>query len=318
MAPHPRNPGIELDLEWVSTACVNLPAVIRRSAQHKTRRSVKKEWQAAWYLRAVTCIDLTTLAGDDTETNVKRLCFKAKNPLARELLEGLGVADRGITTGAVCVYPSRVAEAKKYLEGTGVPIASVAAGFPAGQTPLPQRLQEIECAVSFGATEIDIVITRPYVLGGRWRELYDEVKQMRAACGEAHLKTILATGELGDLTNVYKASLVCMMAGADVIKTSTGKEAVNATFPVAFTMIRALREYHERTGHYVGFKPAGGIRSAKDCLSWLALMKDELGDEWTKPDLFRIGASSLLLDLERQLFHHVTGRYAAAHNFAMS
>jgi deoxyribose-phosphate aldolase len=276
------------------------------------------EWQAAWLLRAVTCIDLTTLSGDDTETNVKRLCFKAKMPIRRDILKALGVEDKKITTGAICVYPSRIGDAAKHLQGTGIPIASVAAGFPAGQTPMQQRLEEIERAVASGASEIDIVITRPHVLGGKWHELYDEVKAMRKACGEAHLKTILATGELGTLTNVYKASLVCMMAGADVIKTSTGKEGVNATFPVAITMIRAIREYYQRTGFKVGFKPAGGIKSAKDFLSWLAIMKEELGDDWTKPDLFRIGASSLLLDIERQLYHCAFGRYAAGHQLAMS
>eukprot|EP00051_Salpingoeca_urceolata_P005112 m.70413 g.70413 ORF g.70413 m.70413 type:complete len:318 (-) comp14065_c0_seq1:3257-4210(-) len=316
--PHPRNPGVPLDVEWVEGSVVNLPSAVRRAATHKTRRSIKKEWQAAWLLRAVTCIDLTTLAGDDTETNVQRLCFKAKKPIRPDLVKALGVEDKKITTGAICVYPSRVAEARKALGDSGIPIASVAAGFPAGQTPLPLRLEEIRYAVAEGATEIDIVLTRPLVLGCKWAELYDEVKQMRTACGDAHLKTILATGECATLTNVYKASLVCMMAGADVIKTSTGKEAVNATFPVALTMVRAIREYHQKTGFKVGFKPAGGIRAAKDALSWLALMKEELGDEWTKPDLFRIGASSLLTDVERQLFHHVTGTYAAAHKFAMS
>ncbi|EGD73041.1 DERA protein [Salpingoeca rosetta] len=316
--PHERNPGIPLDLSWVTEGRVNLAATKRRADQHKVRRSVKMEWQAAWLLRAVTCIDLTTLSGDDTEANVKRLCFKAKRPIRRDILETLGVADKKITTGAVCVYPNRVNEAVKHLEGTNIPVASVAAGFPAGQTMLKHRLMEIEEAVAAGAHEIDIVITRPYVLQSKWQQLYDEVKAMRQACGEAHLKTILATGELGSLDNVYRASVICMMAGADVIKTSTGKEGVNATFPVALTMLRAIREYHQRTGFKVGFKPAGGIRSAKDAVSWLAIMKEELGDDWTKPDLFRIGASSLLTDIERQLFHCATGRYAAAHQLAMS
>jgi deoxyribose-phosphate aldolase len=316
--PHERNPGVPLDVSWVNETQINLPALLRRAATHPARRSIKMEWQAGWLLRAVTCIDLTTLSGDDTETNVKRLCFKAKNPIRRDILEKLGCENLKITTGAICVYPSRVAEAKKHLQGSNVPIASVAAGFPAGQTPMEQRLEEIKYAVAQGATEIDIVITRPHVLGGEWELLYDEVKAMREACGDAHLKTILATGELGTLTNVYRASLVCMMAGADVIKTSTGKEGVNATFPVAITMIRAIREYYERTGYKVGFKPAGGIRAAKDALAWLAIMKEELGDDWTKPDLFRLGASSLLTDIERQLFHNAFKRYAAAHQLAMS
>eukprot|EP00912_Choanoflagellata_sp_UC4_P000252 UC4_evm5s157 len=258
----------------------------------------------------LTCIDLTTLAGDDTGSNVERLAFKAANPIRPDILKALDVEDIGLECGAICVYPSRVKEAVAALKAAGasskIGIASVAAGFPAGQTSMEHRLQEIEQAVADGATEIDIVISRAHVLQGKWKELYEEIKLMRQACGEAHLKSILATGELGTLTNVYRASLIAMMAGSDVIKTSTGKEGVNATFPVAFTMVRAIRDYYERTGYKVGFKPAGGIRSAKDSLSWLAMMKEELGDEWTKNDLFRIGASSLLGDIERQLYHQVT------------
>lgn len=316
---HERNPGIELDMTWaMECPGINLAAIIRRSESHKARRAIKMEWQSAWMLRAITCIDLTTLAGDDTASNVKRLCFKAKAPIQADVAKDLGVGDLGITCGAVCVYPSRVAEAVEFLKGTGIPVASVAAGFPAGQTSMKQRLAEIEEAVADGAMEIDIVITRAHVLQGNWEELYKETKLMREACGDAHLKTILATGELASLTNVYKASLICMMAGADVIKTSTGKEGVNATFPVALTMIRAIREYYERTGYKVGFKPAGGIRSAKDVLPWLSLMKEELGDDWTKPDLFRIGASSLLTDIERQLYHSTTGKYAADHQISLA
>lgn len=318
MAGHARNPGIPLDMEWVTQANVNLASLNRRCETHAARRSVKMDWQTAWLLRAVTCIDLTTLAGDDTSSNVKRLCFKAKSAVQQDILKDLELDDLKITTGCVCVYPNRVAEAVKYLEGTGIPVASVAAGFPAGQTPMKMRLEEIEWAVKEGAKEIDIVITRAHVLQSNWKALYDETKAMRAACGDAHLKTILAVGELASMTNVYKASLVCMMAGADFIKTSTGKEDVNATFPVALTMLRAIRDYHERTGYKVGFKPAGGIRAAKDALVWLALMKEELGDEWTKPDLFRLGASALLVDIERQLYHRATGRYAAKHQLPMS
>ena len=316
-----RNPGIALDLGWVESSRVNLPATNRRAATHKTRRSIKKEWQAAWLLQAVRCIDLTTLDGDDTPGNVSRLCYKAKTPVRQDLVTDLKVEDLKLHVGAVCVYSQRVpdvVQAMKELNCDNIPIASVAAGFPAGQTPLDQRLAEIRQAVEYGATEIDIVITRTFVLQANWQALYDEVRACREACGEAHLKTILATGHLGTLTNVYKASLVCMMAGSDFIKTSTGKEAVNATFPVAFVMVRAIRDYYQRTGYKIGFKPAGGIRSAKEALSWLALMKEELGDEWMKPNLFRIGASSLLGDIERQLYHHVTGRYAAKHQMPMS
>ena len=316
-----RNSGISLDLAWVESTRINMPGVNRRAATHKTRRSIKKEWQAAWLLHAVRCIDLTTLSGDDTPGNVSRLCHKAKTPVRQDLIAKLGVEESNIHVGAVCVYSQRVPDAArsmKELNCEGVPIASVAAGFPDGQTPMEQRLGEIRQAVMYGATEIDIVITRTFVLQGDWKALYDEVRDCREACGEAHLKTIIATGHLGTLTNVYKASLVCMMAGSDFIKTSTGKEAVNATFPVAFVMVRAIRDYYERTGFKVGFKPAGGIRSAKDALSWLALMKEELGDEWMQPNLFRLGASSLLGDIERQLYHHVFGRYAAKHQMPMS
>lgn len=316
-----RNPGIPLDLGWVESSRINLPATNRRAASHKTRRSIKKEWQAAWLLQAVRCIDLTTLDGDDTPGNVSRLCHKANTPVRQDLIKSLGVEDMKIHVGAICVYSERVPDvvrALKEVSALHIPIASVAAGFPAGQTPMEQRLAEIRKAVEYGATEIDIVIRRTFVLQGNWQALYDEVRACREACGEAHLKTILATGHLGTLTNVYKASVVCMMAGSDFIKTSTGKEAVNATFPVALVMVRAIREYYHRTGHKIGFKPAGGIRSAKESLSWLALMKEELGDEWMQPNLFRIGASSLLGDIERQLYHHVTGRYAAKHQMPMS
>lgn len=316
-----RNKGVSLDLGWVESTRINLPGINRRAATHKTRRSIKKEWQAAWLLQAVRCIDLTTLSGDDTPGNVNRLCHKAKTPVRQDLVAKLDVEDADIHVGAVCVYSERVQDAVKAmgeLSCSKVPIASVAAGFPAGQTPMEQRLDEIRQAVKYGATEIDIVITRTFVLQGNWQALYDEVRACREACGEAHLKTILATGHLGTLTNIYKASLVCMMAGSDFIKTSTGKEAVNATFPVAFVMVRAIRDFYKRTGFKVGFKPAGGIRSAKEALSWLALMKEELGDEWMQPHLFRIGASSLLGDIERQLYHHVYGRYAAKHQMPMS
>ncbi|XP_025098711.1 deoxyribose-phosphate aldolase-like isoform X2 [Pomacea canaliculata] len=276
--------------------------------------------KAAWQLRAVTCIDLTTLAGDDTATNVRRLCYKALHPIRPELLKTMDMASAGVTTAAVCVYPNRVADCWKSMENfhAKIPIASVATGFPTGQTPLETRLEEIRRAVQDGASEVDIVINRTLALGGDWKGVYDEVQHMRKACGEAHMKTILATGELGSLVNVYKASMVCMMAGADFIKTSTGKEGVNATFPVALVMVRAIRDYYERTRHKVGFKPAGGIRTAKDACTWLMLMKEELGDDWTQPQLFRIGASALLGDIERQLYHFVTGRYPASYQIPLA
>ena len=313
-----RNPGMPLDLDWVMGARINRSAVERRTATLPARRSIKKEWQAAWLLRAITCIDLTTLAGDDTPGRVRRLCAKAKQPVRPDMLEGLGVSDQSITVGAVCVYPSRVRDAVEALKGSDIPVASVATGFPAGQTPLPQRIAEIEQAIEAGAREIDIVITRTHVLTGNWQALYDEVKQFRETCGEAaHMKSILGTGDLATLRQVYQASLVAMMAGSDFIKTSTGKESVNATLEFGLVMVRAIREYQERTGYKVGFKPAGGIGKAKQALAWQALMKEELGDEWLKPDLFRFGASGLLTDLERQLYHYITGHYAARHHMPM-
>lgn len=309
------------DASWFDQVQINLPAVKRRAAKFSAQRSVKKQWQAAWLLRAVTCIDLTTLSGDDSETNTQRLCFKAANPIMEQLLEPMDMHTAGLTTGAVCVYPSRVAECVRFLKSIGaghIPVASVATGFPAGQTHLKTRLEEIKMAVEDGAREIDIVINRQYVFAGNWQGIYDEVHAMKGACGTAHMKAILATGELGSMQNVYRASMVCMMAGADFIKTSTGKESVNAILPVGLVMIRAIRDYFEKTGIKVGFKPAGGIRTAKDVLSWFFMMKEELGVEYTSNDLFRVGASGLLGDIERQIFHHVKGRYAAAHELPMS
>lgn len=309
------NTGRKHDPELYLGVEVNLPAVQQRASVLTTRRAVKKNFQAAWLLRAVTCIDLTTLSGDDTFSNVHRLCSKAANPIREDILKGLGFKKGAVTTGAVCVYPARVADCVKTFGAMGlrdpIPIAAVATGFPTGQYALSSRLDEIKYAVENGANEIDIVINRTAALTGDWETVYSEVCDMKKACGKAHLKTILATGELGTLQNVYRASMVCMMAGADFIKTSTGKEGVNAVLPVGIVMARAIWDYYLDTGIKVGFKPAGGIRTAKDALSWQFLMKEELGDEWLQPDLFRIGASGLLGDIERQLFHHVTGRYAA-------
>ena len=313
----PRNPGGPLDLEVVRAIRVNKSAAERRAATIPTRRTVKKQWQAAWLLKAITLMDLTTLSGDDTASNVKRLCAKARRPLRDDLVDALGVADLGITVGAVCVYHQWVATAVDALEGSGIPVAAVSTGFPAGLSPFKQRVEEIRESVKAGAREIDIVITRRHVLTGDWQALYDEVKAFREACGEAHLKAILATGELATLTNVARASWVAMQAGADFIKTSTGKEGTNATLPFSLVMTRQIREYERATGFKVGYKPAGGIRTAKQALEYLMLMKEELGNRWLEPDLFRFGASSLLTDIERQLEHHVTGRYAAAHRHPM-
>ena len=317
LAPE-RNPGMPLDLARVEEVRVNRSAVERRAATIPTRRTVKQQWQAAWLLRAITDIDLTTLAGDDTPGNVRRLCAKAIHPVRADVLERLGAQSLNIHTGAVCVYHNIVPVAVEALAGTGIPVAAVSTGFPAGQNPLPQKIEEIQASVAAGAREIDIVISRAHVLTGNWRALYDEVRAFRETCGPAHMKAILATGELGTLRNVARASWVAMMAGADFIKTSTGKEAVNATLPVSLVMVRAIRDYFEATGHAVGFKPAGGIRTAKQALDWLILMKEELGREWLEPDLFRIGASSLLGDIERQIEHFVTGRYASLNRHAMA
>jgi deoxyribose-phosphate aldolase len=307
----PRNPGMPLDLGWVMDQRVNLSAGERRVATLPGRRTVKKDAQAAWLLKALTCIDLTTLNGDDTAGRVKRLCAKAAHPVRPDILDALGMGDRKITTGAVCVYHRFVATAVEALEGTGIPVAAVSTGFPAGLSPHDTKLREIKASVADGAREIDIVITREHVLTGNWQALYSEMQEYRAACGDAHVKAILATGDLKTLRNVARASLVCMMAGADFIKTSTGKEGVNATLLVTLIMIRMIREYQERTGFKVGYKPAGGISTAKDVLNYQFLMKEELGREWLEPDLFRIGASSLLADIERQLEHHITGAYSS-------
>jgi len=305
------NRGTSLNLDWIEQVRVNTSAVERRAATLVARRTVKKDWQMAWLLRAITCMDLTTLSGDDTDERVRRLCAKARQPLQQEFIERLGIADLKIRVGAVCVYHLFVETAVRALEGSGIPVAAVSTGFPAGLSPFEERIAEIRKSVEAGAQEIDVVITRAHVFGGRWQSLYDEILACKDACGPAHLKVILATGDLSTLRNVAKASLVAMMAGADFIKTSTGKETVNATLPVGLVMTRAIREYAEETGMAVGFKPAGGIRTAKQSLEWLTLMKEELGDAWLSPALFRLGASGMLADIERQLEFHLTGRYSA-------
>jgi len=313
-----RNDGIPYDADIFNQININRSAVERRAATIGTRRSVKKQWQAAWLLKAVSCIDLTTLSGDDTPSNVYRLCAKAQSPIRQDLLEAMNMQDANITTGAVCVYHNKIKDAVHALGNSPMPIAAVSTGFPAGMIPLAEKLKQIELSVAAGATEIDIVVSRELVLRSQWKELYDEVKACREACGEAHMKTILATGEIPTYTKVAKASWVSMMAGSDFIKTSTGKEPTNATLPVSLVMIRCIREYEELTGFKVGFKPAGGIRKAKQALQWLILIKEELGDDWLNPDLFRFGASSLLGDIERQLEHYVTGRYSASYRHPMA
>ena len=307
------NSGIPLNLDWVRDVHVNTSAVERRAQSHAARRTVKKEWQAAWLLRAITCMDLTTLSGDDTDERVRRLCAKGRHPIQRELEQRLGIEELNIKVAAICVYHMFVETALEALEGSGVRVAAVSTGFPAGLSPLAERVAEIRRSVEAGAQEIDVVITRAHVFGGRWQALYDEIAAFKQACGTRHMKVILGTGDLLTLRNVARASMVAMMAGADFIKTSTGKEPTNATLPVGLVMARAIREYAQQTGMAVGFKPAGGIRTAKQSLEWLALMKEELGPSWMRGELFRLGASGLLADIERQLEHQATGRYSAAY-----
>jgi deoxyribose-phosphate aldolase len=305
------NTGIPLNLEWVREVRVNTSAVDRRVQSHVARRTVKKDWQAAWLLRAITCMDLTTLSGDDTDERVRRLCAKARHPIQQEIEQKLGIEELQIKVAAVCVYHTFVETALHALEGSGVHVAAVSTGFPAGLSPLTERVAEIRRSVEAGAHEIDVVITRAHVFGGRWQALYDEVAAFKQACGSAHMKVILGTGDLVTLRNVGRASVVAMMAGADFIKTSTGKEPTNATLPIGLVMTRAIREYAKQTGMAVGFKPAGGIRTAKQSIEWLALIKEELGPSWMRAEMFRFGASSLLGDIERQLEHYATGRYSA-------
>ena len=305
------NIGTELDLDWVLMTQANTSAIERRANNIGNRRSIKKRYQAAWLLKAITLIDLTTLSGDDTEKRVHRLCAKGKQPISQLLVDELGIQTLKIQVGAICVYHEMVKTAVNALKNTTIPVAAVSTGFPAGLSPLNLRIKEIKESVKIGASEIDIVISRRHVLNGNWSALYEEVKLFKQACGNAHMKAILATGDLGTLRNVARASLVCMMAGADFIKTSTGKENINSTLPVTLTMLRQIRDFHERTGYHVGYKPAGGISKAKDALTYLSLIKDELGDKWLNPDLFRFGASSLLGDIERQLDHFNTGQYSA-------
>lgn len=305
------NSGIPLNLDWVKEVRVNTSAVERRAQTIGTRRTVKKEWQAAWLLRAITCMELTTLSGDDTDERVRRLCAKARQPIQQEIVQKLGIESLNIKVAAVCVYHSFVETARRAVEGSGIHVAAVSTGFPAGLSPLAERVAEIRRSVEAGADEIDVVITRAHVFGGKWQALYDEIASFKNACGPAHLKVILGTGDLMTLRNVGRASVVAMMAGADFIKTSTGKEAVNATLAVSLVMTRIIREYAQKTGMAVGFKPAGGIRTAKQALEWLSLMKEELGNSWLNAELFRFGVSGMLADIERQLEHHATGRYSA-------
>ena len=313
-----RNPGIDFSLDLISSISVNRSAVERRCANYGPRRSIKKENQAAWLLKAITLMDLTTLSGDDTVARVRRLCSKARQPISINLEKELGIESLNLSVAAVCVYHDMLDAAKQAIKGSSINLAAVSTGFPAGLSPLPLRLQEIEYSVNEGANEIDIVISRRHVLEGNWKALYEEVKMFREQCGDAHMKTILATGELGNLTNIAKASQICMMAGADFIKTSTGKESVNATLPVSLVMVRMIRDYYIKTGISVGFKAAGGISDTKTALLYMTMIREELGRRWLEPDLFRFGASSLLGDIERQLDHFSTGFYSSSYRHPLA
>ena len=313
-----RNPGMDFQLDKISSISIDRSAIERRCKNYGVRRSIKKDKQAAWLLKAITLMDLTTLSGDDTEARVRRLCSKAKKPLNPTLSKALGVDSLNLGVAAVCVYHDMLSAAKKNLSHTEINLAAVSTGFPAGLSPLPLRMQEIEYSVASGANEIDIVISRRHVLEGNWQELYNEVKLFREKCGEAHMKTILATGELGNLSNIARASQICMMAGADFIKTSTGKESTNATLPVSLVMIRMIRDYYNETGIRIGFKAAGGISDTKTALTYMTMIQEELGRRWLEPDLFRFGASSLLGDIERQLDHFSSGYYSASYRHPLA
>ncbi len=311
---------MDFDRSLIESIRINRSAVEARAATLGTRRSFKKEAQVTAYLRAVQCMDLTTLSGDDTPGKVERMCAKALRPVEPETLGILGISDIKITVGAVCVYHEFLKTAKEYLRGR-LPVAIVSTGFPAGQSSIRARWQELRDSVGSGADEIDIVISRQLVLTGKWEDLWAEIRAYREGCGDkVKLKTILGVGDLKTLDNVAKASAVAIMAGADFIKTSTGFEPTNATLEAGLVMVRQIRRFLELSGgkDKVGFKPAGGIRTAKDAMLWMILMLEELGEEWTKPELFRIGASSLLTDLERQLYHLATGRYSASHHHPLS
>ena len=307
----------DLDFKWIDDVQINLSAVERRTVSLTKRRTVKKEYQAAWLLKSITLLDLTTLSGDDTFGKVDRLCQKALQPISLNILNSLELEGENILVGAVCVYHNLVSHAKKQLQDK-LPIAAVSTGFPAGLSSFETRKKEITNSIKAGADEIDIVINRAYVLQNDWQRLYDEVRTFKEIAKDKKIKTILGVGDLETMRNVAKASLVCMMAGADFIKTSTGKEKINANLNNSLVMLRMIREFYDYSGKKIGFKPAGGISTAKSVLEFLILVYEELGNTWVNPSLLRIGASSLLIDIERQLYHFAAGRYANKEKIAMS
>ena len=312
-----KNYSFNLDTSWIDNIKINLSAIERRTSTLIKRRTVKKEFQVAWLLKAITLIDLTTLSGDDTFGKVDRLCKKALNPIANNILSKLEINEDAVKVGAVCVYHHLVSQAKNQLKGQ-LPIAAVSTGFPAGLSSFSTRKKEVVDSIKSGANEIDIVINRGFVIQNNWKKLYDEVKSFKLAANKTKIKAILGVGDLETMRNVAKASLVCMMAGADFIKTSTGKESINANLNNSLVMLRMIREFHEFSGKKIGFKPAGGISTAKSVLEFLILVMEELGEDWLNPNLLRIGASSLLIDIERQLYHHAFGRYATHDKLAIA
>ncbi len=311
-----KDSSFDLNIDWLNNVKINLSAVERRTSTLVKRRTVKKENQVAWLLKAISLIDLTTLSGDDTYGKVDRLCQKAIRPISLDISNALNLKNLSINVAAVCVYHHLIVEAKKILP-KNIPVAAVSTGFPAGLSSINTRKLEIKNSIEKGADEIDIVINRGFVLQNNWKKLYKEVRDFKNIAKDKHIKAILGVGDLGTMRNVAKASLVCMMAGADFIKTSTGKESTNANLNNSLVMLRMIRHFYEMTGKKIGFKPAGGISTAKTVLEFLILVKEELGDDWINPKLLRIGASSLLIDIERQLYHFALGRYANKEKLAI-
>ncbi len=311
MAQAPALPrGFELPLEprLPRIGAIDQVAVEARAGE-LAKRSIKKDAKLFALELAIRCTDLTTLEGSDTPGKVAALCSKAIRP---------DPTDAHIpSVAAVCVYPNLVPTAVERVRGSGVKVASVATAFPSGQSPLEAKLDEVRWVVDQGADEVDMVIDRGAFLSGRYAKVYDEIVRVKEACGDAHLKVILETGELGTYDNVRRASLVAMAAGADFIKTSTGKLPSAATLPVALVMLEAIRDVYEETGRRVGFKPAGGIRNAKQAVQHLVLVHETLGTDWLTPDLYRLGASSLLNDILMQIRKERTGIYRSPDEFTI-
>lgn len=295
------NPGEPFDLEWVLAPQVDAAAIGSAVSSLSTESTVPGEEEATRLLCAIRCIDLTSLAGDDTPDSVRAVCARAREPLEARLRDRLLPAAADVRVAAVCVYHHFIETARRALEGSGVPVAVASAGFPAGLSPLQQRIDEIRSSVEAGAQEIDAVINRSLALTGEWEALYAEVRAFREACGAIPLKVILGTGELRSLDNIARTSRLCLQAGADFIKTSTGKEAVNATYPAGLVMLREILAYRGRTGRQVGFKPAGGIRTPDQAMGWMRLVKETTGEASLDPQRFRIGATALLSAIGERL-----------------